>query len=455
MTGRCSTSRAISAAPGSWCASSNTWMSATATTGDPGSSCRRAKSGTRSPQPGRSSRWRPPMPGEVAERYGYRGRRRRDRLHFVRHTAVSAAAARARGCPRTASSTPACSRRPGTDFRSTAARGRGRRRAAPADPRRVAAARGPLQRTARAPARATRGRARSRCTTLADEAKRLSHVARERCAGDGRREREIRPRCGSLVPAPSCASRAPLSTHWPPPASARRKAPVIHTAIVAGTMAAKRTHELIPFCHPLGLERCDIAITPAGSDALAVECTTAVHHRTGVEMEALTGASVAALTLYDMCKSLSHGIVIESPAPGRKVRGQERLRCGSGAMTTLFGLVLAGGRSRRMQADKAALDYGASSAARGGLRPARPSRAQRAWVSVRADQAGEPLARRLPADRGRHRRPRPDRGHHRRTGATPGGGLAGARLRPAAARRRDARGAGRAARPDAGSQPRS
>jgi len=90
------------------------------------------------------------------------------------------------------------------------------------------------------------------------------------------------------------------------------KGPVIHTAIVAGTMAAKRTHELIPFCHPLGLDRCDISITAAGGDALIVECTAAVHHRTGVEMEALTGASIAALTVYDMCKSLSHGIVIES-----------------------------------------------------------------------------------------------------------------------------------------------
>jgi cyclic pyranopterin phosphate synthase len=90
------------------------------------------------------------------------------------------------------------------------------------------------------------------------------------------------------------------------------KGSVIHTAIVAGTLAAKRTHELIPFCHPVGLERCDIAITPARPDALAIECTAAVHHRTGVEMEALTGAAVAALTLYDMCKSLSHGIVIES-----------------------------------------------------------------------------------------------------------------------------------------------
>jgi cyclic pyranopterin monophosphate synthase len=88
------------------------------------------------------------------------------------------------------------------------------------------------------------------------------------------------------------------------------KGPVIHTAVVAGTLAAKRTHELIPFCHPLGLERCDIAIEPEGEDTLAIHCTAAVHHRTGVEMEALTGAVVAALAIYDMCKSLSHDIVI-------------------------------------------------------------------------------------------------------------------------------------------------
>ncbi len=93
---------------------------------------------------------------------------------------------------------------------------------------------------------------------------------------------------------------------------ATAKGPVFHTAIVAGTMAAKRTHDLIPFCHPLGLERCDVTITPDGEATLRVRCTTAVHHRTGVEMEALTGASIAALTVYDMCKALSHGIVVES-----------------------------------------------------------------------------------------------------------------------------------------------
>ncbi len=91
---------------------------------------------------------------------------------------------------------------------------------------------------------------------------------------------------------------------------ATAKGPVLHTAIVAGTMAAKRTHELIPFCHPLGLERCKISIVAEGDDLL-IRCEVAVHHRTGVEMEALTGASVAALTIYDMCKALSHDIVID------------------------------------------------------------------------------------------------------------------------------------------------
>jgi cyclic pyranopterin monophosphate synthase len=87
------------------------------------------------------------------------------------------------------------------------------------------------------------------------------------------------------------------------------KGPVFDTAIVAGVMGAKRTHELIPFCHPLAIENCKIAIDLQG-DVAVISCTVSVHHKTGVEMEALTGASVAALTVYDMCKALSHGIVI-------------------------------------------------------------------------------------------------------------------------------------------------
>ena len=88
------------------------------------------------------------------------------------------------------------------------------------------------------------------------------------------------------------------------------KGPVFQTAIIAGTMAAKRTHELIPFCHPIGLDSCRIEIAPDAAGNVLVTCTTRVEHRTGVEMEALTGAAVAALTIYDMCKALSHDIVI-------------------------------------------------------------------------------------------------------------------------------------------------
>ena len=87
------------------------------------------------------------------------------------------------------------------------------------------------------------------------------------------------------------------------------KGPVFDTAIVAGVMGAKRTHELIPFCHPLGLEKCNLAIEMDG-DSAVIRCSVSVHHKTGVEMEALTGASIAALTIYDMCKALSHDIVI-------------------------------------------------------------------------------------------------------------------------------------------------
>jgi len=99
------------------------------------------------------------------------------------------------------------------------------------------------------------------------------------------------------------------------------KGPVFQTAIIAGVMAAKRTHELIPFCHPLGIENCKIAIDMDGNDAL-IRCTVSVHHKTGVEMEALTGASVAALTIYDMCKALSHDIVIASTRLVEKLGGK-------------------------------------------------------------------------------------------------------------------------------------
>ncbi len=87
------------------------------------------------------------------------------------------------------------------------------------------------------------------------------------------------------------------------------KGPVIHTAIIAGTMAAKRTGDLIPLCHPLPVESCDFRIHP-GPTSLAIRCEVSTTGKTGVEMEAMTAAGVAALTIYDMCKSMNKGIII-------------------------------------------------------------------------------------------------------------------------------------------------
>lgn len=101
-----------------------------------------------------------------------------------------------------------------------------------------------------------------------------------------------------------------------------KKGPVFATAIIAGVMAAKKTHELIPFCHPLGLENCKITMTVDSGDVV-IECRCNVHNKTGVEMEALTGASVAALTVYDMCKALSHDIVIGETRLVAKTGGKQ------------------------------------------------------------------------------------------------------------------------------------
>jgi len=90
-----------------------------------------------------------------------------------------------------------------------------------------------------------------------------------------------------------------------------KKGPVFQTAIIAGTMAAKKTHDLIPLCHPLGIEGCKFNVYVNDEQAVVVECTVKVTGKTGVEMEALTGASIAALTIYDMCKAFSHDIVIK------------------------------------------------------------------------------------------------------------------------------------------------
>jgi len=89
-----------------------------------------------------------------------------------------------------------------------------------------------------------------------------------------------------------------------------KKGPVFQTAILAGIMAAKKTSDLIPLCHPLALEKVGVAITVNAAREVVITCTARLTGKTGVEMEALTGASVAALTIYDMCKAFSHDIVI-------------------------------------------------------------------------------------------------------------------------------------------------
>ena len=101
------------------------------------------------------------------------------------------------------------------------------------------------------------------------------------------------------------------------------KGGIVETAIIAGTLAVKRTHELIPFCHPLPVDGCHLDIAWKRGNSLRIECTVKTTHRTGVEMEALTGATIAALTIYDMCKALSHDIVI-GPARLLRKRGGQR-----------------------------------------------------------------------------------------------------------------------------------
>ena len=90
-----------------------------------------------------------------------------------------------------------------------------------------------------------------------------------------------------------------------------KKGDVLGVARLAGIMAAKRTADLIPLCHPLALDKVRVEFAHEGEDALRIEATVACTGRTGVEMEALTAATVAALTVYDMCKAVDRGMRIE------------------------------------------------------------------------------------------------------------------------------------------------
>ncbi len=90
------------------------------------------------------------------------------------------------------------------------------------------------------------------------------------------------------------------------------KGDVFAVARLAGIMAAKRTGDLIPLCHPLGIDGVTVDFEPVGDSTVKVEASVTIHGRTGVEMEALTAVSIAALTIYDMCKAVDRGIEIDS-----------------------------------------------------------------------------------------------------------------------------------------------
>lgn len=137
----------------------------------------------------------------------------------------------------------------------------------------------------------------------------LTHVAADGSptmvdvSGKPATQREASASCLVVFPADVAAALQAADLHT-------AKGPVIATAIVAGTMAVKKTHELIPFCHPLPIDGCQFQIEWQDAVCLRIVCSVRTVHRTGVEMEALTGATIAALTVYDMCKALSHQLVI-------------------------------------------------------------------------------------------------------------------------------------------------
>ena len=179
-----------------------------------------------------------------------------------------------------------------------------------------------------------------------------------------------------------------------------KKGAVFQTAILAGIMAAKRVHELIPLCHLIPLGGCDIVIEIIADYGLQITATVSAQHKTGVEMEALTAVSVAALTIYDMCKGISQDMQIQNIRLLEKSGGKkdyqrqgdivdgltvhERIVMNQGigidvgvpavsaapsvpavsaasaapavsaapGVPAVYGLILAGGKSRRMQRDK-------------------------------------------------------------------------------------------------------
>ena len=107
-----------------------------------------------------------------------------------------------------------------------------------------------------------------------------------------------------------------------------KKGPVFQTAIVAGIQAVKKTSEIIPMCHPLLINGVDIEINIVDTEHLEVLCKVTIEGKTGVEMEALTGASATCLTVYDMCKSITQDIIIKEVKLLEKTGGKSDIKNG-------------------------------------------------------------------------------------------------------------------------------
>lgn len=105
-----------------------------------------------------------------------------------------------------------------------------------------------------------------------------------------------------------------------------KKGPVFQTAIIAGIQAVKKTSELIPMCHPLLINGVDIDIDITDKENIEIVCTVSIEGKTGVEMEALTGATITALTVYDMCKSISQKMVIKEVKLVKKSGGKSDIK---------------------------------------------------------------------------------------------------------------------------------
>lgn len=107
-----------------------------------------------------------------------------------------------------------------------------------------------------------------------------------------------------------------------------KKGPVFQTAIIAGIQAVKRTSDLIPMCHPLLINGVDVDIEVLDEETIEIICQVVIVGKTGVEMEALTGANIAALTVYDMCKSISNKMVIKEVKLLKKTGGKSDIKNG-------------------------------------------------------------------------------------------------------------------------------